>query len=176
MVCIPSSTAANLVLCSQDGVWKLSDFGSTKEGTSKRIIATPNRSGSTSYRAPEIIRRRDPQFNNKVDIWGLGCIMWELIYGKRRFASDWDVDEYAKDPLAWTPWSQLECLQYPTHEGLNHILSRMTQIMLSMLKEKGTDRPSAETVSGEIEYCYNLCEHERKVEESQPQVERNKTY
>jgi serine/threonine protein kinase len=145
----------------------LSDFGSTKEGTSKRVIATPNRTGTSSYRAPEIIRRRDPQFNNKVDIWGLGCIMWELIFGSRRFESDWDVDEYAKNPVELTPWWQLESLQYPAHRVLNHILSIMTQIMLSMLKEDGVDRPSAETVSAEIEYCRDLCEQERKIAESQ---------
>ena len=152
----------------------MSDFGSTKEGSSKRVVATPNRTGTASYRAPEVIRRRDPQFNNKVDIWGLGCIMWELIYGSKRFASDWDVDEYAKDPVELTPWAQLESLQYPTHGVLNHILSRMTQIMLSMLKENGVDRPSAETVSGEIEYCYNLCEQERQIAEYQLEVDNKK--
>jgi len=155
------------VLRSQDGAWKLSDFGSTKEGTSKRVIATPNRAGTPSYRAPEVIRRCDPHFNNKVDIWGLGCIMWELIYGSKRFESDWDVNEYAKDPEGLTPWSQLECLQYPAHGAMNGILSRIIQMMLLMLKEKGADRPSAEAVARELEYCRILCEQEITNAESQ---------
>ena len=142
----------------------MADFGSTKEGTSKRVIATPNRAGTPSYRAPEIIRHRDPQFNNKVDIWGLGCIMWELIYGSKRFASDWDVDEYAQDPEGLTPWSQLECLPYPANGVLNDILSGITQMMLSILKDKGEYRPSAETVARELEYCRVLCEQERNTE------------
>lgn len=100
--------------------------------------------------------------------------MWELIYGSKRFASDWDVDEYAKDPVELTPWSQLESLKSPTHGVLNNILSRMTQIMVSMLKENGIDRPSAETVFREIEYCYKLCERERQIAKYQLEIETEK--
>ena len=47
---------------------KIGTIPYTKEYTSKRIIAIPNRTETASYRIPEITKRRDPQFNNKIDI------------------------------------------------------------------------------------------------------------
>jgi serine/threonine protein kinase len=35
-------------------------------------------------------------YNNKVDIWALGCILYELAVGKRAFEAEWVTVEYAK--------------------------------------------------------------------------------
>ena len=37
----------------------------------------------------------DPTFNNKADIWALGCILYELCMGVKLFKSDWAVREYS---------------------------------------------------------------------------------
>ena len=50
--------------------------------------------GTASYRAPELLRE-DPKYTNKVDIWGLGCILHELLSGKKAFHCEWNVHEYA---------------------------------------------------------------------------------
>src|SRR5947207_315012 len=70
--------------------WKITDFGFTAEGTSKRAHTTRLARGSSSYWAPELLAEI-AQYTNKVDIWALGCILYELVCGKRAFAGDWAV-------------------------------------------------------------------------------------
>ena len=51
--------------------------------------------GTPCYRAPELLVDNDPVFTNKVDIFALGCILFELVTGGiKAFASDWQVHEY----------------------------------------------------------------------------------
>jgi len=45
--------------------------------------------GAPGYRAPEVTLRG--LFNSKVDIWGIGCILHELLTRKMLFSSDRDT-------------------------------------------------------------------------------------
>ena len=69
------------------------DFGITSEATSSQGIPTLHARGTGGYRAPEILNE-NPVFTNKVDIWALGCIFFELSVGKQAFHDDWSVREY----------------------------------------------------------------------------------
>jgi hypothetical protein len=35
-------------------------------------------------------------FNDRVDVWALGCILFELVSRKKAFRDDWDVLECAR--------------------------------------------------------------------------------
>lgn len=49
--------------------------------------------GTPSYRAPELLS--EPSFyNNKSDIWALGCILYEIATATKAFASDWAVSQH----------------------------------------------------------------------------------
>jgi serine/threonine protein kinase len=50
--------------------------------------------GTPSYRAPELLREDTATFSNQVDIWALGCILYELAIGKKAFLNDHGVHEY----------------------------------------------------------------------------------
>jgi serine/threonine protein kinase len=50
--------------------------------------------GTASYRAPEVLSE-EATYTNKVDIWSLGCILHELLTGRKAFHDDWNVREYA---------------------------------------------------------------------------------
>lgn len=82
--------------------------------------------GTSSYRAPELLDD-EPTFTNKVDIWALGCILYELAKGKVAFREDWVVRQYYLDtsnllsislPL-FTPF-----LQHHLAENILHLLER----------------------------------------------------
>jgi len=75
-------------------VWKLADFGTCSEATSKRFNTTRFSRGTPCYRAPEILDEA-PVFNNKTDVWALGCIVYELFAKAKAFSSDWAVHTYS---------------------------------------------------------------------------------
>ena len=71
---------------------KLTDFGLTeKNGSRHHTIQT------RYYRSPEIILGLP--YNNKCDIWALGCTLYELIVGKILFdiEHDKDIEKYDRD-------------------------------------------------------------------------------
>jgi serine/threonine protein kinase len=85
----------NAVLYSRkDSVWKLADFGFTSEATSRSLVSSKDGRGTPSYRAPELLAYDAPSFNKKVDIWSMGCIMYELALRKRAFGNDYATMEY----------------------------------------------------------------------------------
>jgi serine/threonine protein kinase len=50
--------------------------------------------GTPSFRAPELLHE-DAKFNNKIDIWAMGCILYEIIFRKKAFSNDFAVLSYA---------------------------------------------------------------------------------
>ena len=57
---------------------KIGDFGIAKELNSYKTYTKTNKKlGSLYYTAPEILK--NGKYNNKADIWSLGCIIYELF-------------------------------------------------------------------------------------------------
>jgi hypothetical protein len=75
-------------------VWKLADFGLTCETTSKTFESTELARGTPGYRAPELLKEGEYKYNTKADIWAMGCILFELVVGKKQFSSDLAVIEH----------------------------------------------------------------------------------
>jgi len=67
----------NVLFSCKAGVWKLADLGFTSEGSSGTLHSLLRR-GTMAYRSPELAI--GGKWNNKVDIWALGCIFYEFIY------------------------------------------------------------------------------------------------
>ena len=68
----------------KDGRWKLADFGITAEFTSNSARSTKEARGSQNYLAPELLAE-NPIVTIKVDIWGLGCLLYEIATRTRAF-------------------------------------------------------------------------------------------
>jgi tetratricopeptide (TPR) repeat protein len=89
-----SNCLAYVVLYSSaKNLWKIADFGTTVEGTSTHAQSTALARGTASYRAPELLAE-EPMYTNKLDIWALGCILYELATGRPAFTGDWDVRSF----------------------------------------------------------------------------------
>lgn len=103
--------------------WKLADFGTASEATSKNMNTTRYGRGTAGYRAPEILGE-NAQFNNKSDIWALGCITYEICTDQKAFSSDWSVIQYSitreLNLLCWpkSPYDYVQTLQQQVYNML----------------------------------------------------------
>lgn len=122
--------------------WKLTDFGTAAEGTSKRECTTGFRRGTEGYRAPEVIRDVRPVYNNKSDIWGLGCILYELVTKEKAFASDWRVHQFAESGREFVMFKEgvLKMIKNPTAKSFR----TLTGVILTT---NYRNRPSAASLA-----------------------------
>jgi len=129
-----------LVLYShKDQAWKIADFGLTQEGTSKKALTTRYSRGTSSYRAPELLL--DERYTNKIDIWAIGCILYELVFKGKAFATDISVVQYTHDtssgkslPLPFEP----DTLPDESRKAF------VSKIIAEMLNVNASDRPAAD--------------------------------
>jgi serine/threonine protein kinase len=87
--------------------WKLTDFGSASQATSKRLNTTQFTRGTESYRAPEVLQLA--RFNNRTDIFAIGCIIFEMLTAQKLFPNDWAVLQYVQSDTSiltsrWPPY------------------------------------------------------------------------
>jgi len=96
-------------------------------GTSKRLIATKDGRGTAHYSAPEILLAEAsiPSYTNKVDIWGLGMIFFELSMGKRAFQTSYHIMQYFGN--------QMECPKAPGPPQPTLILSASEEVLVRTL-------------------------------------------
>lgn len=120
-------------------LWKIADFGLTAPGTSRRRQESDYSRGTAGYRAPELINEA-PSFNNKTDIWALGCILVELTTRKQAFVEDWDVRDFALVEREFKLNIDLLSL------GCRRMTGELSALVANMLHRDPAKRPSAKTL------------------------------
>jgi len=123
-------------------VWKLADFGLSSEGSSKRNLPTKYSSGTPGYRAPELLdsEGNPATYNNKVDLWAMGCIFYELATSIRPFKSDWDVLNHRFSKR------NMEVVLDDSFD-ITGSITAITEHIVEMLQIDPSDRPSASFLS-----------------------------
>ena len=113
---------------------------------SKRILAEGSTTLHTpvltqAYSAPEVLgldsNSETSDYTNSVDIWSLGCVIYELLVGTKLFPSEGQVSRYyfGKFPF---PEDKLKMLSPPTDDiGIS--------LLKSVLLVQPEDRPTAAT-------------------------------
>src|SRR5579859_7828868 len=102
---------------SQDRWWKIADFGLTSTAASTQLQTTSAARGKCSYRAPELLLGPKSRYNQKSDLWALGCILYELITGATPFKNDFSVHQYALSGAQDENFLNLDQLSAPFRKG-----------------------------------------------------------
>ena len=116
-------------------MWKITDFGITCEGTSQTMRTSKDGKGTSGYRAPELMADEKYSYNNKVDIWSMGCILYELAVGRKTFYDDLAAMEHKRSQ------SKLDIVLDEFFS--EHCKESITKNIASMLKIEPSSRPSA---------------------------------
>ena len=134
-----------LVLYSKDDDnWKLADFGLTCQGTSRRQINTHHGRGTPGYKSPELIQKH-ATYNNKVDIWALGCILFELATGRKAFHNDSGVMLYAQSN------GRSARPEFPALSVTQRCRTYLEELTFSMLAIEPNHRPKARDMVEAVE-------------------------
>jgi serine/threonine protein kinase len=109
----------------------------TVEGSSTRGRTTKYQRGTPCYRAPELFAT-NPNFTTKVDIFAIGCILYEFISGKKAFEGDVELLKYSAGI-----GNQLDFPFTRFRTATNLFLEALVRQLLSLRVE---ERPSAATL------------------------------
>ena len=130
--------------------WKIADFGLTTEGTSQKSYTTHYSRGTSSYRAPELVR--SGTFNNKVDIWAIGCILYEVVTLQKAFATDNAVYDYSVQHVV-----SGENMKLPLDLGVYQdaeFEDAIGDLVHAMLEVDSSKRPSAVDLMMKLELTF----------------------
>ncbi|PWW73102.1 kinase-like protein [Tuber magnatum] len=130
----------NIFVVSMSPVWvKLGDFGISKRIQAHDTTTFHTRVSTPGYSAPEALgldsNSETSDYTNSVDIWSLGCVVYELLVGERLFVSDGQVLRYYLGKWRF-PEDKLKGLSPPTDDAGILLLE-------SMLTIQPENRPTA---------------------------------
>ena len=148
-----AETNSLVLYSSKDHLWKLADFGLSVEGSSKTNRLTTSSKGTPGYRSPELLEfEGEPsQHTNRVDIWAMGCILYQLVTGTQLFKSDWAVIYHVYDAKS---------VDVPLDNTFDADSTQIiTKYIVDMLQVKPAERPSAATLSAEFNRQLELARH-----------------
>lgn len=119
------------------------------EGTSKRALMSKYGRGTSSYRAPELIAEQT--YNNKVDIFAMGCILYELIFQQKAFSGDIEVHIYSIEQKSISlPFDTTgETFSEDDREAFSNIIQQMLDV-------DPKKRPQASTLSQWFRNVYKV--------------------
>ena len=122
-----------------DNAWKVADLGLTVHGEPRKPIVTDEGKGTLGYHAPEIVLAKfvPKLYTNKLDIWGLGLIIYELATGIKMFQDKQDLRKYDEEG------GKLSRTSFPFHGQTSDFLYNKIVEMLHIWPDK---RPDAEEV------------------------------
>ena len=139
-------------------MWKLGDFSlvaARHQGPGEELM-DPSPSGTPGYSAPELINH--VHFDEKADIWALGCILHELLIGKPLFGNNWEVAAYAEKANLGTESDILQPFRNELFSRLGSISEWRDRMVVEsalpgMLRVSPKDRPSASDL---IKHAFKL--------------------
>jgi len=119
------------VMLQRDGIVKLTDFGLARDASVSNSSLTGHGQvlGTPRYMAPEQLG--GARGDQRVDLYALGCVTWELVTGKPMFPAR-RFDELMRQRFRWT---------LPTADQIRESLDReLYGLIATCLEERPEDR------------------------------------
>lgn len=117
----------NILLTDDNKVLKICDFGLAKNKSSLSRVNTF--CGSPLYMAPEMFYNRN--YNETVDIWSIGIILYEMLYGINPFSKVKDKYELEQIMI-----NIKEEIKIPSKQTKNKTISKTCRTLLNSLLQK----------------------------------------
>ena len=115
----------NILLTDKRRVLKIADFGFAKKYTEQTLHETM--CGSPLYMAPEIMNNN--MYNNQTDLWSIGMILYEMLYGTHPFNNCKTIPEL-RDSISKIT------IEIPPSNTKNKDVSKICIMLLKKLLEK----------------------------------------
>lgn len=136
------------ILLSANGRAIICDFGGAREMADDRVVgARGETSGTLAYMAPELLQNV-PTLTAKVDIWGVGVVMFNLLVGRAPFRA-------ANRNSAYT---RIKNCLVDIPIGLEELdggrLAR--QLLVSLMDERYLNRPTARNALDHLFFLTNF--------------------
>jgi serine/threonine protein kinase len=100
------------ILVGLDGTTRVSDFGVAK-ATAASVTASGTLKGKIAYMAPEYVEGKP--IDRRVDVFGLGVVVWEALAGKRLFRAKSEPETVQRVLLYEAPPISREVPELGTH-------------------------------------------------------------
>jgi serine/threonine protein kinase len=129
------------IIISKAGEVKITDFGIAKMASATSWTRTGTIKGKLAYMSPE--QATGKMLDRRTDLFSTGCILWEMLTGKRLFAADNDLAtlENLKNATVSPP-----SIHNPS------ITAELDQLVLtSLARDRETRIPSAATFGRKID-------------------------
>ncbi|XP_067451525.1 interferon-induced very large GTPase 1-like [Thunnus thynnus] len=119
------------IFLTKDETVQLGDFGVSRVLNSTKELATTF-TGTQLYLSPEIYENEP--YNNKSDIWALGCVLYEMCTLKPAFNADNSMDLEVKIVHGFYP------------RVSDHYSQELRSLLAQLLKPNPTERPSVSSI------------------------------
>jgi serine/threonine-protein kinase len=119
------------ILIGYDGRVKVADFGIAKGRFTSPVTITGEIRGKLAYLAPEQITR-DEDVSPRTDIWALGIVLYEIIYGRSPFLGETDAE---------TLWNITA--RAPTFAAGDGVPEPLVDLMRECLSRRAAERPGS---------------------------------
>jgi len=129
------------VLVHRNGTAKVVDFGIAKAASSSAMTRTGTLKGKVAYMPPEQLRG-DP-LDRRADVFALGVVLYELLGGKRPWASDSDVSLIGR--IMTEEPAPLATLRPDVPAGLAAVVDR------ALAKDRDARYPSCHDLQADLE-------------------------